>query len=38
MSEPGDDRAKSVAMIDSLLYLMTTQVDLNEFKHTQLPR
>lgn len=38
MSEPTDDRTKSVQLIDSLLYLMTNQVDLNEFKHTQLPR
>jgi hypothetical protein len=38
MSEPTDDPAKSVQLIDSLLYLMTNQVDLNEFKHTQLPR
>jgi protein-disulfide isomerase-like protein with CxxC motif len=38
MSEPGDDPATSVQLIDSLLHLMTTQGDLNEFKHTQLPR
>src|SRR3984957_16753912 len=38
MSEPSDDPNASVQLIDSLLYLMTNQVDLNEFKHTQLPR
>ena len=38
MSEPGEDATKSVQLIDSLLYLMTDQADLNEFKHTQLPR
>src|SRR5579863_5036098 len=38
MSEPGDDAAESVELITSLLALMTNRADLNEFKHTQLPR
>ena len=38
MSEPGDDAASSVELITSLLTLMTKRADLNEFKHTQLPR
>jgi hypothetical protein len=38
MSEPGDDPAESVELITSLLTLMTRRADLNEFKHTQLPR
>lgn len=37
MSEPTEDSAESVRLIDSLLYLMG-QRDLNEFKHTQLSR
>jgi len=38
MREPGDDPAKSVELITTLLALMTNRGDLNEFKHTQLPR
>jgi protein-disulfide isomerase-like protein with CxxC motif len=38
MSEPGDDATSSVELITSLLTLMTKRADLNEFKHTQLPR
>jgi hypothetical protein len=38
MSEPGDDPAASVELITSLLAMMTNRADLNEFKHTQLPR
>jgi hypothetical protein len=38
MSEPSDDPAESVELITSLLTLMTKRADLNEFKHTQLPR
>jgi hypothetical protein len=38
MSEPGDDPAPSVELITSLLSMMTNRADLNEFKHTQLPR
>jgi DSBA-like thioredoxin domain-containing protein len=38
MSEPSDDPAASVELITSLLTMMTTRADLNEFKHTQLPR
>ncbi len=38
MSEPGDDPAQSVELITALLALMTNRRDLNEFKHTQLPR
>jgi hypothetical protein len=38
MSEPGDDPAQSVELITALLAMMTNRRDLNEFKHTQLPR
>jgi len=38
MREPGDDPAQSVELITALLTLMTNRNDLNEFKHTQLPR
>jgi hypothetical protein len=38
MSEPSDDPAESVELITSLLAMMTNRADLNEFKHTQLPR
>jgi len=38
MSEPGDDPAQSVELITTLLALMMNRGDLNEFKHTQLPR
>jgi protein-disulfide isomerase-like protein with CxxC motif len=38
MSEPSDDRAQSVELINALLAMMTSRPDLNEFKHTQLPR
>jgi hypothetical protein len=38
MSEPSDDPAASADLITTLLALMTVRADLNEFKHTQLPR
>ena len=38
MSEPSDDPAQSVELITTLLAMMTNRADLNEFKHTQLPR
>ena len=38
MSEPGDDPAVSVELINTLLSMMTNRRDLNEFKHTQLPQ
>jgi hypothetical protein len=38
MSEPSADPTQSVELITSLLTLMTNRADLNEFKHTQLPR
>ena len=38
MSEPGDDPAQSVELIGALLTLITSRPDLNEFKHTQVPR
>jgi protein-disulfide isomerase-like protein with CxxC motif len=38
MSEPSDDPAQSVELINALLAMMTNRPDLNEFKHTQLPR
>jgi 2-hydroxychromene-2-carboxylate isomerase len=38
MSEPSDDPAESVELITTLLEMMTKRADLNEFKHTQLPR
>jgi hypothetical protein len=37
MTVPSDDAAASVALIDSLLTLMSAQSDLNEFKHTKVP-
>jgi 2-hydroxychromene-2-carboxylate isomerase len=38
MSEPEGDPTQSVELIDALLAMMTKRPDLNEFKHTQLPR
>jgi hypothetical protein len=38
MSEPSDDPVASIELVNSLLTLMTSGSDLNEFKHTQLPR
>jgi hypothetical protein len=38
MSEPSEDPAQSVELITALLAMMTNRADLNEFKHTQLPR
>jgi protein-disulfide isomerase-like protein with CxxC motif len=38
MSEPQGDPAQSVELITALLAMMTNRPDLNEFKHTQLPR
>lgn len=38
MSEPSGDPAQSIGLINSLLTMMTDRSDLNEFKHTQLPR
>ncbi len=38
MSEPSNDPAESVELITSLLATMTKRADLNEFKHTRLPR
>jgi hypothetical protein len=38
MSEPNGDVSQSVALINTLLDMMTNLSDLNEFKHTQLPR
>ena len=38
MSEPSDDPAQSVELITTLLAMMTNRADLNEFKHTRLPR
>jgi hypothetical protein len=38
MSEPSDSPEESVELITSLLTMMTSRADLNEFKHTQLPR
>jgi hypothetical protein len=37
MTVPSEDEAASVALIDSLLTLMSVQSDLNEFKHTKVP-
>jgi hypothetical protein len=37
MSEPNDDPSASVELIHSLLSLMMSRPELNEFKHTQLP-
>ena len=38
MSEPGEDPDASVELINSLLDMMTNRSDINEFKHTRLPR
>lgn len=38
MSEPSGDPAQSVELITTLLDMMTSRSDLNEFKHTRLPR
>jgi protein-disulfide isomerase-like protein with CxxC motif len=38
MSEPDGDPTKSIELITALLAMMTDRPDLNEFKHTQLPR
>jgi len=38
MSEPGKNPEESVELITSLLTMMTSRADLNEFKHTQVPR
>jgi len=38
MSEPSDNPATSVELINTLLSMMKNRRDLNEFKHTQLPR
>jgi hypothetical protein len=37
MTSPSADAQASVEIIQSLLTLMTQRVDLNEFKHTQVP-
>lgn len=38
MTPPNDDPKASIAVIEALVALMTTQPELNEFKHTRLPR
>jgi hypothetical protein len=38
MSEPSEDPEASVELINSLLDMMTNRSDINEFKHTRLPR
>jgi hypothetical protein len=37
MTAPNGDPAESIAVIDSLVTLMSTQSALNEFKHTKVP-
>ncbi|HEV3188694.1 MAG TPA: DsbA family protein [Acidimicrobiales bacterium] len=37
MNAPTDDAGASIALIESLITLMSDQSALNEFKHTQLP-
>jgi DSBA-like thioredoxin domain len=37
MKPPTDDAAKSVKLIESLVELMVSGVDVNEFKHTRVP-
>jgi hypothetical protein len=37
MTPPNDDAAASIAVIESLVGLMSTQSALNEFKHTKVP-
>jgi hypothetical protein len=36
MSPPSDDPKASIALIESLVTLMSAQPELNEFKHTRL--
>jgi hypothetical protein len=38
MTPPSEDPKESIALIESLLSLMTAQSALNEFKHTRLPQ
>jgi hypothetical protein len=38
MSEPSEDPEASVELINSLLDMMTNRSDINEFKHTRLPK
>jgi len=38
MTPPSEDPKESIALIESLLSLMTAQSELNEFKHTRLPQ
>jgi hypothetical protein len=37
MRAPSDDDQASAKLFDSLLTLMSSEVDLNEFKHTKVP-
>lgn len=37
MTEPNDDPSASVELLESLLSMMVSRPELNEFKHTQLP-
>jgi hypothetical protein len=37
MTVPSDDAAASIALIESLVTLMSSKSDLNEFKHTKVP-
>ncbi|MHB8379432.1 MAG: DsbA family protein [Acidimicrobiales bacterium] len=37
MNSPSDDARASITLIESLLSLMSSQSDLNEFKHTKVP-
>jgi DSBA-like thioredoxin domain-containing protein len=37
MTVPNDDPSASIALIESLVTLMSTKSDLNEFKHTKVP-
>ena len=37
MTVPSDDASASIALINSLVTLMSAQADLNEFKHTKVP-
>lgn len=38
MTSPGEDPSESVRIIESLVSLMSLEPELNEFKHTRLPR
>jgi len=38
MNSPGDDAGESIKAVERIVDLLTGWVDLNEFKHTSIPR